>query len=48
MVGAVMLITDFVFDVDTMVASVIVVGLAFLIVWYAMPARRLIAKPGED
>ena len=48
MVGAVMLITDFVFDVDTMVASVIVVGLAFLIVWYAMPARRLIASRRED
>lgn len=42
MVGAVMLITDFVFDTGTMIASVIVVGLGFLIVWYAMPARRLI------
>ena len=47
MVGAVMLITDFVFDVDTMVASVIVVGLAFLIVWYALPARRLAANRRE-
>jgi len=44
MVGAVMLITDFVFDGDTMVASVIVVAVAFLIIWYAMPARRLINK----
>jgi hypothetical protein len=48
MVGAVMLITDFVFDVDTMVASVIVVGLAFLVVWYAMPVRRLAAKRRKD
>ena len=44
MVGAVMLITDFAFDSDTMVASVIVVGVAFLIVWYAMPVRRLLDK----
>jgi len=44
MVGAVMLITDFVFDGDTMIASVVAVGLAFLIVWYVMPARRVINK----
>lgn len=44
MIGAVMLITDFVFDSDTMIASVAVVAIAFAIVWYAMPARRLINK----
>jgi len=44
MVGAVMLCTDFVFSSSTMVASVVGVVLAFGIVWYAMPARRLLAK----
>lgn len=43
--GAVMLITDFVFADGTMVASVAV---AFLVVWYAMPARRLISKHRGD
>jgi uncharacterized protein involved in cysteine biosynthesis len=45
MVGAVMLVTDFVFDTDTMVACVAGVGAAFLIVWYLMPMRRLL---GDD
>lgn len=44
MVGAVMLITDFVFDGDTMIASVVGVTVAFVLVWYVMPARRLLAK----
>ncbi len=44
MVGAVMLVTDYVFDTDTMVACVAGVAVAFLIVWYAMPIRRLIGK----
>lgn len=44
MIGAVMLITDFVFDGDTMIASVVGVSLAFILVWYVMPARRLLAK----
>lgn len=48
MIGAVMLITDFVFDDDTMIASVGVVGVAFVVVWYAMPARRLIGKHHRD
>ena len=33
MVGAVMLITDFVFDGDTMIASVVGVTIAFVLVW---------------
>jgi hypothetical protein len=42
MTGAVMLITDFVFDDDTMIACVAGVTAAFVIVWYAMPLRRLL------
>lgn len=44
MTGAVMLVTDYVFDSDTMIASVAGVGLAFIVIWYAMPARRLLKK----
>lgn len=47
MVGAVMLCTDYVFSAGTMVASVIGVTVAFLIVWYVMPARRLISEPND-
>jgi hypothetical protein len=42
MTGAVMLITAFVFDEDTMIACVVAVALAFAVVWYAMPLRRLL------
>ena len=35
--GAVMLVADYVFDADTMIACVAGVAVAFLIVWYAMP-----------
>lgn len=48
MVGAVMVCTDFVFSGSTMAASVAGVVLAFLIVWYAMPARRLLAKDRDS
>jgi high-affinity Fe2+/Pb2+ permease len=48
MVGAVMLITDFVFDSDTMIVVVAAVSLTFLIVWYLMPGRRLASKRRED
>jgi len=44
MVGAVMLCTDFVFAAGTMIASVVGVGVAFLVIWYAMPIRRLLAR----
>jgi len=44
MTGAVMLVTDYVYDGDTMIATVAGVGFAFLAVWYAMPVRRLINK----
>jgi uncharacterized membrane protein YgaE (UPF0421/DUF939 family) len=42
MLGAVVLVTDFVFSAGTMVATTLGIGIAFLIVWYLMPARRLI------
>lgn len=42
MVGAVMLVTDYVFAADTMIACAAGVAVTFLIVWYAMPLRRLI------
>ncbi|MBA2522617.1 MAG: hypothetical protein H0V25_04715 [Solirubrobacterales bacterium] len=48
MTGAVMLVSDYVFSAGTMVASVIAVGSAFLIVWYAMPARRMLANHDDD
>lgn len=49
MLGAVMLITDFVYDGGTMLVSVAAVAIAFAIVWYAMPARRLAAsRRGES
>jgi cobalamin synthase len=44
MCGAVVLVTDFVFARGTMVAALIVVAVAFAIVWYALPIRRLIAE----
>lgn len=45
MTGAVMLCTDYVFSSSTMAACVAIVVLAFLIVWYVLPARRLL---GDD
>ena len=48
MLGAVVLVTDFVFAAGTMVATTIGVGLAFLIVWYLMPARRLVKGRSGD
>jgi len=44
MCGAVVLVVDYVFAPSTMIWSATGVALAFLFVWYAMPARRLIAK----
>ena len=48
MVGAVVLTTDYVFDTGTMVASAAGVVVLFLVVWYAMPVRRLLAGPAQD
>lgn len=48
MTGAVMLVTDYVFSGATMIACVVGVSFAFLVVWYGMPARRLIAKHQGD
>ena len=45
MTGAVMLCTDYVFSSSTMAVCVAIVVLAFLIVWYVIPARRLL---GDD
>ena len=44
MCGAIVLVVDYVFAPGTMIWSAAGVALAFLIVWYAMPARRLIGK----
>ena len=40
MVGAVMLITDFLFSTEATVAVTAVTALLFGVVWYAMPLRR--------
>jgi hypothetical protein len=48
MIGAVMLCTDYVFSSETMAWTVGVVTLAFLIVWYAIPIRRLIDGRREE
>lgn len=48
MCGAVVLVTDFVFGAGTMVATAVAVGVAFLIVWYLMPARRLLSDENKD
>ena len=41
MIGAVMLITDYVFGTATMIVCTAAIALAFLVVWYALPIRRL-------
>ena len=43
MIGAVVLVTDYVFDTGTTIACGAGVAAAFAIVWYAMPVRRLLA-----
>jgi uncharacterized protein involved in cysteine biosynthesis len=48
MIGAVMLCTDYVFSSETMAWAVGVVTLAFLVIWYAIPIRRLIAGRHDD
>jgi hypothetical protein len=48
MTGAVMLCTDYVFGSRTMAWSVAAVVVAFAVVWYAMPLRRLIAGRRAD
>lgn len=40
MTGAVILITDFVFDAVATAAAATAVALAFAVLWYAMPLRR--------
>ena len=44
MTGAVMLVTDYVFDAGTMKACVVGVGVAFLFIWYLLPLRHLIGR----
>jgi hypothetical protein len=41
MTGAVMLITDFLYGSTTTVVASAAVGAAFLLIWYAIPLRRL-------
>lgn len=48
MCGAVVLVTDFVFGAGTMMATSIAIGVAFLVVWYLMPARRLLSKEHKE
>jgi hypothetical protein len=48
MVGAIMLCTDYVFSAGTMIASVAGISVAFVLVWYALPARRLLSGRSGD
>lgn len=47
MTGAVVLVTDYVFDAGTMLACGIGVGVAFLVIWYVLPVRHLIGRRRE-
>lgn len=42
MTGAVMLVTDYVFDGATMIACVVAVAVAFLLIWFVLPIRHLL------
>jgi MFS family permease len=42
MTGAIMLITDFLYESTTTVIVTVVVGLAFALFWYFLPLRRLV------
>ena len=44
MTGAIMLITDLLYGAATTIVVTIVVGLAFALLWYLVPARRLAAE----
>jgi Family of unknown function (DUF6328) len=44
MTGAIMLITDLLYGAATTVVVTIVVGLAFALLWYLVPVRRLAAE----
>ena len=47
MTGAVMLVTDYVFDAGTMIASVAGVIVAFALLWYVLPLRYLTDREKE-
>jgi predicted membrane channel-forming protein YqfA (hemolysin III family) len=44
MTGAIMLITDLLYGATTTIVVTIVVGLGFALLWYLVPARRLVAE----
>jgi hypothetical protein len=44
MTGAIMLITDLLYASTTTVIVTVVVGLAFALLWYLVPVRRLVAE----
>jgi uncharacterized membrane-anchored protein len=44
MTGAIMLITDLLYGAATTIVVTIVVGLAFALLWYLVPVRRLAAE----
>jgi hypothetical protein len=44
MTGAIMLITDLLYGSTTTVIVTVVVGLAFALLWYLVPVRRLVAE----
>ena len=45
MTGAIMLITDLLYGSTVTIIASVAVGLAFAVLWYALPLRRL-AKQG--
>ena len=44
MTGAIMLITDLLYGATTTIVVTIVVGLGFALLWYLVPARRLVGE----
>lgn len=42
MTGAVMLVTDYVFNSATMIACGVGIGVGFVVIWYILPLRHLI------
>jgi hypothetical protein len=44
MTGAIMLITDLLYGSTTTVVVTVVVGLAFALLWYLVPVRRLVVE----
>lgn len=45
MTGAITLVTDFLYSATTVTVTAALVALLFLILWYAVPIRRLFQRP---